>query len=131
MEQRHGGEVSRLKDAIATLEKSERTLLKARAVLEARVADLEAALEAAQRQAASEAESVQLAVGAAVASATTQLQQQVGQGCGGAWLGPATAGLRRQCVMLAKAAQHSGRPCSITLCACACLGDCLVPACGR
>lgn len=77
-DQRHANEVCRLKDAIATLEKSERQLLKARAVLEARVDELGAEVEGAQRQAAAAAQSTQLAVDRAVAAATTELQCQVG-----------------------------------------------------
>jgi hypothetical protein len=49
LEARQAGEMSRLKDAIAGQEKSERQLLKARAVLEARGGELEAALEAARQ----------------------------------------------------------------------------------
>lgn len=70
--------MSRLKDAIASLEKSERQLLKARAVLEARVEELGAELERAVQSAAAAAQSTQLAVDGAVAAATTQLQCQVG-----------------------------------------------------
>lgn len=87
-DQRHANEVCRLKDAIATLEKSERQLLKARAVLEARVEELGAEVEGAQRQAAAAAQSTQLAVDGAVAAATTELQCQVGgSGVGGGTLG--------------------------------------------
>lgn len=81
-EQRHGGKVGRLKDAIASLEKSERQLLKARAVLGTRVEELEAALAAAEHQAAAAAEASQLAVATAVAAAHTQLQQRVRWGWG-------------------------------------------------
>lgn len=88
VEQRHAGEVARLKDAISTLEKSERQLLKARAVLEARVEELGAELEGARRQAAAAAQSTQLAVEGAVAAATTQLQCQVSErGRSTAWEG--------------------------------------------
>ena len=81
LEARQAGEVSRLKDAIAGLEKGERQLLKARALLEARGLELEAALDAARQEAAAEAEASRLAVATAVAAANTDLQQQV-------WLGP-------------------------------------------
>ena len=84
VEQRHTGEVSRLMEAIASVETSERQLLKARAVLEARVAELEAAVEAGRQQAAADAEAARLEAAAAAAAAHTQLQQQVGAR-GGAW----------------------------------------------
>ena len=87
-DQRHANKVCRLKDAIATLEKAERQLLKAWAVLEARVEELGAEVEGAQRQAAAAAQSTQLAVDGAVAAATTELQCQVGgSAVGGGTLG--------------------------------------------
>lgn len=76
-QQRQAGEVARLKDAIATLERSERQLLKARAVAEAQAAEAQAALGAAQAQAADTAHATGLVVATAVAAAHAQLQQQV------------------------------------------------------
>lgn len=79
-----------LREAIESLECSERALLKTRAVLEARVQELEAALAAARAETAAAADATQLAVASALAGAHTQLQQEVsgaacghGGGCGG------------------------------------------------
>lgn len=76
-EAQHRGEAGRLRDAIASLELSERQLLKTRAVLEAQVEELAAALQGARREAADATEGVQLAVGTAVAAAHIELQAQV------------------------------------------------------